>query len=456
MKRIKKILLVSPTYIQSGLISRYLRFVPLSLAQLASLAPNYQYSIIDENIKPLDFNVDLKGVDLVGITMMTVQAPRAYAIADRLRSMGKIVIMGGSHASAMPKEAKEHADAIVIGEAEESWPRLLEDVQSGHLKEFYHQSKPSDLSNLPFPQRNILLEKYKYFFPNTLQVGRGCPFDCSFCSVTRFFGHQYRSRPIPEIVREIKEMKNKNGGKTIVFMDDNIFGNPNYAKRLFKALIPLKIFWGSQSSINITAEEENIKLAAASGCKFLFIGLESVSKSTIKEIGKKQNNPDFYKQAVELLHKYGIAVLGAFIFGFDNDKKNVFRQTVKFSQAIKLDMAQFTVLTPLPNTRLREKLIEEHRIISSDWSKYSFGNVVFQPANLSVKELAEGNKQAWQKFYSLGSIAKRFPMTDKQWWKLLKKSPKSAWIRLFVYLFANFGFHFQVWHMRKYPKIKEH
>ncbi|GAH52449.1 unnamed protein product, partial [marine sediment metagenome] len=275
--------------------------------------------------------------------------------------------MGGMHVSAMPEEALEHSDAVVVGEAEGLWPKLLEDYEEGKLKKIYKTKELPDLSGLPIPRRELLKRK-NYLFPNTLQVSRGCPFNCSFCAVSRFFGKRYRLRPIKEVIKEIEKMIeadkmgvwrktgskfwNKMNTSIFVFLDDNIFGKADYARELFKVLIPLKILWGSQASVNIARSENEdlLKLAAESGCRFLFVGFESIDQSSIDEIGKKVNKPEVYLEAVKLFHKYGITVLGAFVFGFDSEDNNIFERTVDFTKRIRLDLAQFTVLTPLPGT----------------------------------------------------------------------------------------------------------
>lgn len=459
MKKIRKIVLIAPSHTESGVISKFLRFAPLGLAQIAALAPEYNYEIIDENVTRFDFEKDTKDSNLFGISSMTVQAPQAYIIADMLRARGKTVVMGGSHPSALPQEALQHADAVVIGEAEGIWPKLLKDYENGSLKKIYKNDQLPDLSNLPVANRG-LLAKYKYFFHNILQISRGCPFDCSFCSVTKFFGKKYRLRPISEVVNEIKEMKENNKaspwwkilnifGKnmtkpTFVFLDDNIFGKPSYAEKLFKALAKLEIFWGSQASINMAKNEKVLKLAAESGCKTLFVGLESIKESSLKEVGKIQNKREFYQEAIRRFHKNGISIMGAFIFGFDSDDKDVFKETVEFAKKIKLDLAQFTILTPLPGTKFRKKMENQKRIVEEDWSRYNFGEVVFKPLKMSPANLQEGEIWAWKKFYSLGSFFKRLPLTERGWWLVLKKSPSDALIRLMIYLFANFGFRFQI------------
>lgn len=214
-----------------------------------------------------------------------------------------------------------------------------------------------------------------------------------------------------------------------VFLDDNIFGQPAYARELFKALIPLKILWGGQTSVNIAkpGNEDLLKLATQSGCRFLFVGLESIDQASLDEAGKKVNKPNMYAKAVEHFHKYGITVLGAFVFGFDCEDKTVFKQTVDFAKRIKLDLAQFTVLTPLPGTSLMEKLHQKGRVVDKDWSRYDFGTAVFEPQGMSAEELIRGKEWAWRDFYSWPSILRRLP-------------PLTDWKRLILYGIANLAY----------------
>ncbi len=459
MKKINKIVLISPTSTKPGLILKFFRFPPLNLALLAALAPEYDYKIIDENVDTVDLNSEeIKQADLIGLTVMTVQAPRAYELADKFRKMGKTVIMGGMHVSAVPEEAIKHCDAVVVGEAEVLWPKLLKDYEEGKLKKIYKNKELPDLSCLPIPRRELLNRK-NYIVPNTLQVSRGCPFNCSFCAVSRFFGKKYRLRPVEEVIKEIKKMIetdklsywrkiigkfwNKMNTSVFAFLDDNIFGQADYARKLFKALIPLKILWGAQTSVNIARPENEdlLELAAKSGCKIVFVGFESISQSSLNEADKKVNKPEIYAKAVELFHKYGISVMGAFIFGFDSDDKSIFKRTVDFAKRIKLDLAQFTVLTPLPGTRLMEKLKKEGRIIEKNWSMYDFGTSVFKPLKMSVEDLMKGEEWALRKFYSWSSILRRLP-------------PLTDWSRLILYLVSNIAYRIQSFQMLDYKKIK--
>ncbi len=408
-----KILLISPTWkkeVGTKRLSRHRVFKtpPHNLLVIAALTPkDIEIEIIDENIEKIDFD---KKVDLVGITTMTASSPRAYEIADRFREKGIPVVLGGIHATALPEESTQHADAVVIGEAEGSWEKLLQDLREGGkeaLAKFYQNPQRPDPSKIPIPERG-LVENKGYLLSRFLQLSRGCPFDCHFCSVSKFFGKKYRFRPVKKVIEEIKGMIGKSlGTRFLGFLDDNIVGNIAYARELFKALIPYNLLWIGQSSINIARHEDVLELAAASGCKGLFIGFESISEASLGEINKSHNKIKFYEKAIKKIHQFGIAIEGAFIFGFDHDDKSIFRKTVKFIEKVKLDVIQFTILTPLPGTKLHEKLEKEGRIIDRDWSNYDLAHAVFQPKLMTPQELKEGFDRAYQRIYTLSSIFKR-------------------------------------------------
>ncbi|RLE06547.1 B12-binding domain-containing radical SAM protein [Candidatus Aerophobetes bacterium] len=408
-----KILLISPTWKKKVANERLKRdrifkFPPHSLLAVAALTPkDIEVGIIDENIEELDFN---RKADLVGITTMTASSPRAYEIADEFRRKGIPVVIGGIHATALPEEAAQHADAVVIGEAEGCWERLLEDFKrkgKKGLAQFYRNFQLPDPSKIPIARRE-LLEGKGYLLSRFLQISRGCPFNCSFCSVSRFFGKKYRFRPVKNVIEEVKSIVGKSlKTRFLGFLDDNIVGSVSYAKELFKALIPYRVLWAGQSSINIARDDELLDLAARSGCKGLFIGFESVSEDSLGEANKLQNKIGFYEKAVKKIHQFGISIEGAFIFGFDHDDKSIFQRTVKFIERVKLDAVQFTVLTPLPGTKLYEKLEEEGRITDKDWSNYDFTHVVFRPKLMTPEELRQGLTWAYQRIYSLPSIFRR-------------------------------------------------
>jgi radical SAM superfamily enzyme YgiQ (UPF0313 family) len=384
---------------------------PLGLAMVAALtAPEVEVSLTDENVTVIDFQ---KETDLVGITALTVTAQRAYEIADTFRARGVKVILGGIHPSVLPEEASQHADAVVIGEAEGIWPNLLEDFKANKLQRVYRQRERPSLVGLPIPPRDSFAEG-AYLVRETISTSRGCPYSCSFCSVTSFFGHTYRCRPVEKILEEIETFKAK---KFVVFVDDNVVGNPKFAKELLRALIPYKIKWISQASITIARDEELLKLAADSGCIALLVGFESLSPANLASVGKRINVVDEYGQAIRKLHSYGIAIHGFFIFGFDGDDEAVFERTVAFARKMRLESAQFDILTPYPGTALYESMDKAGRIITKDWSQYGY-NPVFEPRSMSREVLQKGRDWAWREFYSLPSIWNRVGVARRNMAKL--------------------------------------
>lgn len=363
-------------------------------------------SIIDENIEDLDLNEEC---DLVGITAVTANVNRAYKIADEFRKRDKKVVMGGAHVSFIPDEALNHADSVVIGEAEGCWENLLNDFKKGILKRKYKSNKLADLSNYK-PPRVDLLKLDRYACPHIVETGRGCPYNCAFCSVTNQYGKTYRFRSIDSVVEEIKS-RNAN---LIIFMDDNIFSNPKRAKELFKALIPLKIDWFAQSSIRIGKDEEALGLAKKSGCGLLLIGLESLSKQNLEDSNKKINVASDYKKCIKNMHKYNVPILGSFVFGFDNDNASAIEKTVEFAIDNKLETVHFTCLTPIPGSDLFKRMKSENRLIEKNWDKYDFCNIVYSSKNLAQNQIITKIKKSLQEFYSFKSIYKRirfFPLT---------------------------------------------
>jgi len=373
---------------------------PLGLAMVAAVTPpEAEVSLTDENVTVIDFQ---KETDLVGITALTVTAPRAYEIADNFRARGVKVILGGPHPSALPEEASQHADAVVIGEAEGIWPNLINDFKATKLQRIYRRRERPSLVNLPIPRRD-LFAKGAYYVTNTLSTTRGCPYSCSFCSVTSFFGHTYRCRPVEEVLKEIETLNQR---KLIGFVDDNLVGNPKFAKELFRALPPYKIKWVSQASVTVARDDELLKLAAASGCVGLLIGFESLSPANLAAMGKKVNVVDEYENVIRKIHSYGIAIHGFFILGLDEDDEDVFKRTVHFAQKMRLESAQFAWPIPYPSTALYESLDKTGRIITKDWSQYE-SNVVFEPKLMSREMLQKGYDWVWRKFYRLPSIWRR-------------------------------------------------
>jgi radical SAM superfamily enzyme YgiQ (UPF0313 family) len=383
------------------------RVYSLALPILAALTPpDVEISFTDDLLTPIDLKKPLKDVDLVGITVLTKTALRAYQIADAYRKKGVPVVLGGIHPSALPEEAKKHADAVVIGEAEEIWGHLLEDFRTKDLKAFYRQEGAIDPSKIPIPRREIL--PYRgYFSVDVVQATRGCPFRCEFCSVRKFFGDTYRFRPISEIVEEVRSLRHR----WMMFNDDNIIGNPSYSKELLNALIPLHKKWIGQASLSGLKKTENIALLAKSGCIGLLIGFESLSKANLVRSQKYQNDPAEYREIIDGLHRFGITVWGSFIFGFDDDDPSIFDETVAFAIRAKLFSVVFALLTPYPETSLYQRVKGEGRLIQDQWwllERPEESAPFFIPKKMSGKVLRECWKNAWKEFYSLSSTLKRF------------------------------------------------
>jgi len=397
-----RLLLIAPSWTEPGLNPHqgFSFFPPLNLGILAAITPpDWEVRLIDENFAPVDYDYP---ADLVGISFMTGLAPRAYAMADRFRSRGRSVVLGGIHASAVPEEAKRHADAVVVGEAENLWPLLVADFAAGRLQPIYRAAERPNLEHWTRPRRSIFPPK-GYFTRATTQTTRGCPFRCNFCSVTQFFGHTYRFRPVADVVSEVEEM----ASPVVFFVDDNIVGNPRRAKDLFRALIPLRVRWMSQGSLTMAEDDELLTLAAKSGCIGLFVGFESLNPAAIAAMGKPINVVSRYETAIKRLHGHGIAIEGAFIFGLDEDDDSVFERTVSFAQRVHLEAVQFSVLTPFPGTPLYREMEAAGRIIERDWAKYDGQEVVFRPKQMSPDKLKDGLQAAWRQVYSYPSILGR-------------------------------------------------
>ncbi len=401
-----KLFLIGPKWPEHSLWGHVsFRFPYLALTTVAALTgDDWDISIIDENVRPVDFS---SLPDLAAISLMTPLAKRGYEIADTYRRKGVPVVLGGIHPSVMKEEAKAHADAVVVGEAEQVWAQALRDFKRGEPKSFYEARDFCSLKGLRVPRRD-LLNRAGYFFVNTIQTSRGCPFDCEFCSVTSFFGHTYRLRPAEDVVNELGLMQ----GDFVFFVDDNIVGKFSYAKELFRALAPLNIKWFSQAALSIVKDRELLDLAEKSGCKGLFMGFESLSQESLKAMGKSVNRVNKYTEAIKMIHDHGIGIQGSFIFGTDNDDRSVFSDVLRFVEKTHMEAALFSILTPFPGTRIQKALLAENRIVHTDWEKYDMNHVVFKPKKMSPEQLQDGFNWAYRRLYGYKSIVSRlFPFT---------------------------------------------
>jgi len=401
-----RLLLIAPKWPEESLWGQiYFRFPYLALTTLASLTgDDWEISIVDENVESLDFS-DLP--DLAAISIMTPLAKRGYEIADTYREKGVPVVLGGIHPSMMKDESKAHADAVAIGEAEAVWPQILSDFKRSDLKSFYKSSDFCSLERLPIPKRD-LLNRRAYFFVNTIQTTRGCPFNCSFCSVTSFYGGTYRVRPVDDVINEMGYMEKG----FVFFVDDNIIGKPSYAKELFRALIPLNVKWFSQASLSIVKDRELLDMAQRSGCRGLFIGFESLSQESLNAMGKSSMRVNDFKEAINMIHDHGIGIQGSFIFGMDEDDQSIFSDVLRFIEKTHLEAVLFSILTPFPGTRIRDTLLRENRIFDTDWEKYDMNHVVFKPNKMTPGQLQDGFSWAYKRLYGYRSIVKRlFPFS---------------------------------------------
>jgi radical SAM superfamily enzyme YgiQ (UPF0313 family) len=404
-----KIKLIAPHERSEEIISsaETFKIQRVNLPLLAALTPpGHTVTIVDETFAPDDVNED---VDLVGITVMTELALRAYQIADTYRHRGVKVVMGGIHPTILPGEAVQHADAVVIGEAEEVWPKLLSDVASGEMQKLYSANKITDLNGMPIPRRDIYPKPVSRGYTPLaigIETARGCPYDCEFCSIGSVMGRQYRSRPIPEVIAEIESIHSSH----LFFVDDSLALNRAIAKKLFTEMVPLRRKWVGQGTVSLAADLELLRLMKRSGCVGLLIGFESVQREIQDGMKKMKSLKIDFFEAVQRFHDEGIAILGAFIFGFDHENKDVFDQTFEFIMKSRLDCIELRILTPFPGTRLNARLLKEGRLFEPHWwlHGYPLDTLLFQPKGMTPEELIEGFARLNRQVYSPGGVIKRF------------------------------------------------
>jgi radical SAM superfamily enzyme YgiQ (UPF0313 family) len=401
----KKLVLVNPVNpARVGLtVNKSSRFPPIGLGIVAALTPaSWEVKLIDENWEPFTY----QAADLVGITAFTASANRSYEIASLYRQQGVPVVMGGIHASMCPDEALRFVNAVVIGEAEAVWSKVLADIEAGCLQQRY-QGEWSDLSSMPCPRRDLFHPDYMFA---SVQTSRGCPMDCEFCSVTAFNGRRYRRRPAEEVLAELKTIPQK----MLFFVDDNIIGygqtSREQALTLFKGMVERKLdkWWFCQASLNFGDDEEVLSWASRAGCKMVFLGLEAEEIDALQEVHKQlnvQRGINGYKQAFRRIHKAGIAVLGAFIFGMDGDTSTKLQRRANYMIHSGIDVMQSTFLTPLPGTRLFDRYYREGRLLYAnfpqDWEHYDMTEVVHRPGSLEPEQLNQTMQKLDRRMYSL-------------------------------------------------------
>lgn len=388
---------------RGGIWKKTMRYAPLTLTTLASLIPPEipaGITLLDEGVDEIDpARLD---ADLVGITVITGTAPRAYELARAFRRRNIPVVLGGVHPTLLPEEAMQHADSVVVGYAEESWPQLLRDFVAGRMLPRYNQSPSLRLSGLPFPRRDL----YKSGMVNvadTIEATRGCIFQCDFCVVPTAWGTRPLQKPVGDVIADLRQMR----AKRTIFLDLNLIADLPYARELFTALIPLKLRWAGLVTTTIAWDEELLDLAARSGCRGLLIGFESLDQKALDQSRKSFNMRKDYRLVVDRIHDRGIAIMGCFVFGFDVDTADTFERTIDFVMESRMDLPRYAIAVPFPNTGLFRRLKAENRLLTEDWSLYDGQHVVFEPRNMSPDELLERTNRAWKKTYQYNSIARR-------------------------------------------------
>lgn len=396
-----KILLVSPCRDLAARRSKFLMIPQLALHLLAGLTPpEHEVKIVEEEIEDINFDEEC---DLVGISCMTANAPRAYRFAQEFRKRGKKVVLGGIHPTILPDEALQHADSVVIGEAEGVWEQLLEDAKNGRLQKKYYKAYPSLDRYVQIRSRRE--SKKRVFDIIPVMTTRGCPFKCDFCCVYNIFGPVIRHIPVKNVIQDIVDSE----GKNILFLDDNVVGDPGYAKELFTALKPLGIKWAGQASMSLARNPGLMRLAVESGCRALFFGLESVSKTQLLKMRKSAKSVEKTEEEIKKIRDSGIYFHPSLIFGFDDDTKDIFPETLEFLERNRISSASLNILTPYPGTKVYNQFLNEGRLITLDWKYYNHSTVVFKPRHMEPLELQAGRLWTLAEFVKISSILKRLP-----------------------------------------------
>lgn len=426
-----KIALISPKgplyRSRGGIFRKSLRYQPLTLTTLAALVPEElqpEFILHDEGAG--DIPLDLEA-DIIGMTVITGSANRAYELAGEFRRRGRTVVLGGPHVTLLPDEAQRHADAICVGYAEESWPQLLRDFARGAMKPRYDQGTNFQLTNLPFARRELLDAK-NYMTQAVFEATRACAHNCEFCVSPTAWGRKQFQKPVAHVVEDIVRV----GSRKILFIDLNLVSDPAYARELFTALIPLRVRWFGLSTSLIGRDPAMMDLMARSGCNGLLIGFESISRDGLGTIDKRFNDPQLYAELIRDLHKRGIGIQGCFVFGNDADSEETFDATADFVIRTQIDLPRFAILTPFPGTPLHLRFEREGRILTRNWERYDGQHVVFQPKQMTPEALLAGHERAWKAVYD---------------WKPILARLRHARSQLPLSLAANLGYRYYAHHL---------
>jgi radical SAM superfamily enzyme YgiQ (UPF0313 family) len=380
---------------------------PLPIAVIASHTPkDVELSFFDDRMEPIPFD---HPTDLVAISIETYTAKRAYQIASGFRERGVPVVMGGFHATLCPEEVAQYANSVVVGEAEGLWAQVIDDYRHNTPLRFYRlDARPSLLNTTP--NRSIYGQR-NYLPVSLVEVGRGCEFQCEFCAIQTVFNKSYTRRPVDEIIQEITHLKRTRNPKIFFIVDDNFIAHPKEAKEILRALIPLKIRWVSQASINVAHDDEMLDLLRRSGCSCLLIGFESLNSDNLRQMKKEFNMMrGGFEASLERLRRARIRLYVTFLLGYDHDTPDTVRQSVEFAKRHNFYIAAFNHVTPFPGTALYDRLKAEGRLVYERWwldDDYSYATIPFRPTHMTAQQLHDLCVQSRKDFYSIPSILKR-------------------------------------------------
>lgn len=400
----KSILLIQP---ENREIHKFRRkqlnnFSQITMPYLAAFIDEsrYEITLVDEYNQKIPYD---HSFDLVAITVNTANAPHCYKISSIFRKRGSKVAFGGPHATLLPDEASRYCDTVLIGEGEEIWPRFLNDFCNGEAQSRYMSENSTELSHLPVPRWDLLKHRAS-LMKGAVFATRGCPYHCRYCNLKQIYHDCFRTRPINEVITEIKRLKSR----YFVFWDDNFFADANYAMALMKELEPLRKHWAAQVTLAECGNEALLKAARDAGCLYLFIGMESFSEASLTDAGKKINRIDDYEKIIRDLHQHGIMVQAGIIFGFDSDGTDVFENTLRACEQLGIDGVTVSILTPLPKTPIYEEMKRDGRLLTEDWNQYDGKTqVAFKPKHMTPEQLYNGYIDFRKRFYSLSSFMKR-------------------------------------------------
>ena len=431
-----RILLISPThYNLDGSLHKTTRYWTsgITLPYLEALTPpGHDVAMLDELFYDVDLAAD---VDLVGITAMGPQIKRAYDLADHFRGRGVRVVLGGTWVTLNVEESLRHADAVVAGEAEDVWPQLLADFCEGRNRGVYRAPRRSDLAGLPrIDYTRLPLLKYdafktswlyRMYFHWPIVFSRGCPHPCEYCAVQTYYERSYRTRPVAEVIDELHAIKAL-GADRVLFLDDNPIARPDAAKELFEAMIPLRLKWAAQLTINIARDPELLDLAARSGCASVSIGLESVNQESLDSVRKGFNQASRFAEDLAAIRNKGIQVIGLLMVGLDGDTVDTFGRSLQFLLDNKVTFLKLFTPCPYPGTKYYDDMMAAGRIEVGDWGRYDYGSALVRPTHMSAEDMMDGFKHVYEEFYSVRSIFKR-----------LLPPPPGNLLETMAYLVAN-------------------